>query len=147
MRHGYNDYQRAQAETADSGELLLMLFDGALRFTKQAIENIDKGDVPRKCEAISRAFAIVAELHGTLDFELNDEISGNLASLYLFILERYSRANIRSESQPLEEVLTVLGTLREGWVGAVEQVRKAQRPTVKEGNQASEMSTLSVVAG
>ena len=62
MHRGYRDYRQTQASTADQGELLLMLFDGAIRFTKKAIESIEIGDVTGKCESISRAFAIVAEL-------------------------------------------------------------------------------------
>jgi flagellar protein FliS len=147
MRRGYNDYQKAQAITADSGELLLMLFDGAIRFTNQAIDSMGAGDVPGKCEAISRAFAIVAELHGTLDFELCDEIAGNLASLYFFILENYCNANIRNDVHPLKDVLSVLSTLREGWIGAIQQVRKGQVEMGKESIYSGEASSLSVLAG
>jgi flagellar protein FliS len=147
MRHGYNDYQKARVVTGDSGELLLMLFDGAVRFTQQAIAGMIEGDVPRKCEGISRAFAIVSELHGTLDFEVSEELAGNLASLYIFILENFSKANIYGEVQPLRDIVTVLETLREGWVGAIEEVRKNQAGMTKDGRQPVDASSLSVIAG
>jgi flagellar protein FliS len=147
MRHGYNNYQKARAVTGDSGELLLMLFDGAIRFTHQAIASIAVGDVPQKCEAISRAFSIVSELHGTLDFQVSEEIAGNLASLYIYILENYSRANIQGESRPLKDVLTVLSTLREGWVGAIEEVRRGQTEPAKDGGRSPDTASLSVMAG
>ena len=117
MHRGYDDYKQTQACTADQGELLLMLFDGAIRFTKKAIESIEIRDVTGKCESISHAFAIVAELHGTLDFDVSEEISGNLASLYVFVMENYTRANAQHDAVPLHSVLTVLETLREGWGG------------------------------
>lgn len=126
MHTGYSNYQVTQASTADSGELLLMLFDGAIRFTHKAIAGIEAGDVLAKCESISRAFAIVAELHGTLDFDVSEEITGNLASLYLFVLESYAKANIEGDDEYLRGVLTVLETLREGWVGAVLEVRQSR---------------------
>ena len=147
MQRGYSDYKRARAVTADSGELLLMLFDGAIRLTHQAIARIDTGDVSGKCEAISRALAIVSELHGTLDFEVNAEISGNLASLYVYILENYSRANIEGTIQPLKEILVVLDTLREGWVGAIQEVRRNQKDGAKVAGRFADASSLSVMAG
>lgn len=125
MLRGYNDYKQTQASTADKGELLLMLFDGAMRFTWKAIESIEAGDVIGKCQSISRAFAIVAELHGTLDFEVSEEISGNLASLYVFVLDSYTKANANYDAVPLHGVLRVLETLREGWAGAVKATQPA----------------------
>jgi flagellar protein FliS len=147
MQQGYGHYQRTQAETSDSGELLLMLFDGAIRFTQKAIYSLSEGDVPGKCEAISRAFAIVAELHGTLDFEVSEEVAGNLASLYLFVLENYISANVQSEVRPLVDILTVLNTLREGWAGAVQQVRKQHAQVRTEGGCSPPPASLSFVAG
>ena len=82
-------YTKLYDSTADQGELLIMLFDGAIRFTRKAIEGIEEGDVTTKCESISRAFSIVSELHGTLDFEVSEEISGNLASLYVFVRNNF----------------------------------------------------------
>ena len=147
MLRGYNDYKQTQASTADKGELLLMLFDGAIRFTIHAIESIDAGDVIGKCESISRAFAIVAELHGTLDFEVSEEISGNLASLYVFILESYTKANANHDAMPLDGVLRVLQTLREGWAGAVRATRGADEQSQNGGTGSATRSALSVFAG
>jgi len=147
MHRGYIDYKQTQASTANQGELLLMLFDGAIRFTRRAIESIQVGDVSGKCESISRAFAIVAELHGTLDFDVSEEISGNLASLYVFVLESYTKANVQCDATPLSGVLVVLETLREGWVAAVASTQshgdagKVSRAVV------AQRSNLSVFAG
>lgn len=147
MHRGYSDYKQTQVSTADQGELLLMLFDGAIRFTKKAIESIDRGDVTGKCESISRAFAIVAELHGTLDFNVSEEISGNLASLYVFVLENYTKANVHCDAMPLHGVLVVLETLREGWVGAVRSTQFACEAENKTEAVVSERPHLSVLAG
>jgi len=124
MTTGYQQYRNTQTTTADPGELLLMLYDGALRFTRRAIQAVESGDVKGRCEAIARAFAIITELHATLDFEVQPEITGNLASLYLFVLESYTQANALGDATSLESVLPVLENLREGWDGAVRQVRR-----------------------
>jgi len=147
MHRGYSDYKLTQASTANQGELLLMLFDGAIRFTRRAIESIEVGDVPGKCESISRAFAIVAELHGTLDFEVSEEISGNLASLYVFVLESYTKANLQSDAKPLSGVLVVLETLREGWIGAVASTQSHGGTGILSPGVVSQGSNLSVLAG
>jgi len=147
MHRGYGDYRVAQASTANQGELLIMLFDGAIRFTRKAIESIEEGDVTGKCESISRAFSIVAELHGTLDFEVSEEISGNLASLYVFVLESYTNANVHSDATPLSGVLAVLETLREGWVGAVKATRLCGEPDGRRPTGISERSSFSMLAG
>lgn len=147
MHRGYSDYKVTQASTANQGELLIMLFDGAIRFTRKAIESIEEGDVTAKCESISRAFSIVAELHGTLDFDVSEEISGNLASLYVFVLESYTNANMHSDATPLSGVLAVLETLREGWVGAV---KATQLHGVAEGRPSASVSDrpgLSMLVG
>jgi flagellar protein FliS len=147
MYGGYSDYQRTQAWTANRGELLLMLFDGAIRFTNKAIKSIEVNDIPKKCESISRAFAIVAELHGTLDFDVSEEIAGNLASLYVFVLEGYAKANAHSDADPLRGVLVVLETLRDGWVGAVASAQETVEGENTSQNADLDGLRLSVVAG
>jgi len=147
MHRGYGDYRVTQASTANQGELLIMLFDGAIRFTKKAIESIEEGDVTGKCESISRAFSIVAELHGTLDFEVSEEISGNLASLYVFVLESYTNANMNSDVTPLGGVLVVLETLREGWVGAVKTTQLYGETNRKPAAGVAERSGFSMLVG
>ncbi len=127
MTTGYQTYRQTQTNTADRSELLLMLYDGALRFTRRAIEAIKANDVNARCEAISRAFAIIAELHSTLNFEVNGELTSNLAALYLFCLESYTQANAEGDVAPLEATLPVLETLREGWGEAIRQVRAEGR--------------------
>jgi len=123
MTRGYQTYRQTQTNTADRSELLLMLYDGALRFTRRAIDAIEANDVAARCEAISRAFAIITELHSTLNFEVDEELTGNLASLYVFCLESYSEANTKGSVTPLKALIPIIETLREGWGEAIRQVR------------------------
>jgi len=123
MTRGYQTYRQTQTNTADRSELLLMLYDGALRFTRRAIDAIEANDVAARCEAISRAFAIITELHSTLNFEVDEELTGNLASLYMFCLESYSEANTKGSATPLKALIPIIETLREGWGEAIRQVR------------------------
>jgi flagellar protein FliS len=143
MTTGYQTYRKTQTNTADRSELLLMLYDGALRFTRRAIEAIEANDVTAKCEALVRAIAIIAELHSTLDHEVDEELTGNLAALYLFCLDSYTQANAEGATTPLKAVIPVLETLREGWGEAIRQVRaEGHSPQAAPARPA-----LSVVAG
>lgn len=143
MSTGYQTYRKTQTHTADRSELLLMLYDGALRFTRRAIEAIEANDVVAKCQAISRAVAIIAELHSTLDHEVDEELTGNLSALYLFCLDSYTEANAKGSTTPLRAVTPVLETLREGWGEAIRQVRAEGRSPQAEPARPA----LSVVAG
>jgi len=143
MTTGYQTYRKTQTHTADRSELLLMLYDGALRFTRRAIEAIEANDVTAKCEALARAIAIISELHATLDPTVDEELTGNLAALYLFCLDSYTQANAEGSTVPLKAVIPVLETLREGWGEAIHQVRAEGRSP----QAAPTRPTLSVVAG
>ncbi len=143
MTTGYQTYRKTQTNTANRSELLLMLYDGVLRFTRRAIEAIEADDVAAKCEALSRAVAIIAELHSTLDHEVDEELTGNLSALYLFCLDSYTQANAEGSTTPLRAVLPVLETLRQGWGEAIRQVRAEGGPRQAEPARPA----LSVVAG
>ncbi len=143
MTTGYQTYRNTQTNTADRSELLLMLYDGALRFTRRAIEAIEANDVAARCEAISRAFAIITELYSTLNFEVDKELTGNLASLYMFCLESYSQANAEGLAPPLKALIPIIETLRDGWGEAIRQVRAEGRSPQAEPAR----PTLSMVAG
>jgi flagellar protein FliS len=98
-------------------ELVAMLYDGAVRFTVQARDAVERRDIPARREAVSRVIAIVSELQSTLDVARGGEIAASLDRLYTFVLDRLMSASFNQDPAPLNEALTVLTTLREGWSG------------------------------
>jgi flagellar protein FliS len=126
-----NQYRNNQVMTASPEQILIMLYDGAIRFVRQAGQAIEDGRRADKSVAINKAMAIVAEFSNTLDFEAGGAIADDLYRLYDFVIRELSAVNARSDHKRLEAVEQILLDLREGFVGAIEKNRKtAVQPPV-----------------
>lgn len=112
---GITAYQQSAVETASPTELVVMLYDGALRFTGVARAAIERRDIPARSEAISRALAIIGHLRTTLDLERGGELAQSLDRLYDYITGRLLDASFTQQTAPLDEAAKVLTTLRDGW--------------------------------
>ena len=120
-------YRQVGVETASPGLILLALYDGAIRFGREAAEAIRKGDLSRKGERIGRMLAIVGELQSTMNRDAAPELCAKLHQLYDYAALRLELANRTLDAKIVEEVLALLETLREGWRGAVAQTMAAGR--------------------
>ena len=105
-----------EIKTATPEMVVVKLYEGALRFIRQAKECQDAGQVAGRATAIAKALAIVGELQQSLNLEEGGEIARNLDSLYFYVTDRLLEANVRGTVQPLEEASGVLSTLNEAWV-------------------------------
>jgi len=122
MNNPYQQYQQQSVMTASPGELVVMLYNGCIRFIKQAIECINSKDLMAAHNAIIRAQDIIVEFMSTLDMKY--EISHNLLALYDYLHRRLVEANIKKDTAILEEVLTFVTELRDTWAEAVKITRK-----------------------
>lgn len=113
--HGVNPYLKVQIQSRTPLELVVMLYDGAIRFIRDASEAIDRKDIARRGESISRAMAIISELQNTLNMDAGGAIAKELDRLYTYVRDRMLEASVRQDPRPLEEALKVLTTLREAW--------------------------------
>lgn len=113
---GIDAYQRTQVQSRSPLELVVMLYDGAIRFLLQAREAIEVGDVGARTTAASRALDIVIELRNTLDMERGGDVARELDRLYAYITTRLLDVT-RGDGAAAEDVHTLLSTLREGWIG------------------------------
>ncbi len=127
-----NHYKNNQVLTASPEQILIMLFDGAIRFVRQARFAIEEGRQADKAKAISRAMAIVTEFSNTLDHEVGGEIAANLSSLYDFVIRELSAVNAGNDAARLAPIENVLLDLREGFAGAAETNRQGQVPFPQE---------------
>ncbi len=126
-----NQYQKNQVSTASSEQILIMLYDGAIRFVHQADEAMASGKKVQKLESISKAMAIITELANTLDHEVGGEIAENLDALYSYMTRELTRANLKNDRELLKVVETLLSDLRETWMQAIEINRKSKAETSK----------------
>ena len=77
-----NQYQNNQILNASPEQILILLYDGSIRFCRQAIHAMDAGDRTTQAEKISRAMAIVCEFSNTLDHEIGGDMAADLDALY-----------------------------------------------------------------
>ena len=124
MTNPYQKYKKTSVESAGREKILLMLYEGAIKFTKLAIKAAEEKKIADRGINIGRAFDIVMELNNTLDHKVGGEIAANLERLYLFIMDEYTKGNISGKPEHLRAALKVLETLYAGWVGAVEKLKK-----------------------
>ena len=109
-------YREMEIKTATPEMVIVKLYEGALRFLRQAKACQESGQVSGRATALAKALAIVNELQQSLNLEQGGEIAKNLDSLYFYVTDRLLEANVRGTVQPLDEASSVLTTLNEAWV-------------------------------
>ena len=115
LNYSFNQYQKTQFTTADQGKLILMMYDGAIRFLEHARARMASKDISGKGLYIGKAQSIISELSSTLDMEKGGSLAVSLETLYLYINNQLSLANIKNSSQHLDDALRVIRELYEGW--------------------------------
>ncbi len=115
----WKSYHKVATQTASPGQLVLMLYDGAIRFLERALTGFAFDDPAEFNASISnnilRAQAIINELNSSLDMEKGGDISINLRQLYTYFDRRMTESNIRKEQEGIKEVIERLTVLRDAW--------------------------------
>ncbi|HZK01490.1 MAG TPA: flagellar export chaperone FliS [Anaerovoracaceae bacterium] len=117
VNNPYGQYKQSSVMTASPERLILMLYNGALKFIGLSKIHIEKEDIPRANDSILRAQDIIQELNVTLDMDY--EVSTGLRSLYTYILELLVDANIHKDIKYLDEAAGMITELRDTWKEAV----------------------------
>ncbi len=120
-------YRQNAVLSATPGELVVMLYDGARRFLRQAGTAMEGGEIERAHNALRRAELIIGHLEATLDDEQGRQISQRLHSIYQFCLAHLNRARMNQDPRLLEEVSRLLGELREAWADISSQPQAVAR--------------------
>lgn len=128
MANGYQQYKQNSVQTASPEELTLMLYDGCLKFMRQAKIFIVEKKVPEAHNSIMRAQAIIEELNLTLNMDI--PVSLNLRQLYVFILEQLIEANASKDAQYIDTIYPMVEELRDTWKEAMRRA-KIERKTGK----------------
>jgi len=114
--HPFATYQRTNVNTADQRQLIVMLYDGLLRFLNKARQRIQANDIEGAHNYLVRSREIVAELIATLRPEKGGDIGQNLKRLYAYAFDRIVQANLFKDEAMVEEVIRIMSILREGWI-------------------------------
>jgi flagellar secretion chaperone FliS len=122
---GYQAYHHNAVTTAAPEQLVVMLFDGALRFSRRAVNAYEAGQLPQATQAVGRVTAIVNELNATLDTEAGGDIARNLRSIYGFVNRHLLEAVRLADPNRVRQASALLAELREAFAEASKEVRAA----------------------
>lgn len=123
MSYGYGAYKKTSVNTASKEQILLMLYQAAIKNCKKAIEAIENKQIAKKGEHIGKLQDIVIELNNSLDFEVGGKVAQDLSALYDYILFASTQANIKIDASQLHSCLDILNTLYDGWKEAVRSLK------------------------
>jgi flagellar secretion chaperone FliS len=114
-RAAASQYLQSQIQASSPLELVVMLYDGAIRAADAAADAMIRGDIPARKVAMSKLIAIIGELQSTLNLEQGGKIAADLDRLYSWATARLLDAIVERDVRPIEEVRRVLDSLREAW--------------------------------
>lgn len=122
-----SQYLEMKIQTATPEMLTAMLYEGAIRFLKQAVNSIDKKDWHDVNANIVRAQDIVAELNVTLDRSRGGDIAKNLATIYDYVNRRLIEANIKKDAGYINDCIGILSSLNSAWSEVVKKAREGAK--------------------
>jgi flagellar protein FliS len=139
-----NQYLANAVNSASKEQLMIMLYDGAIRFLSQGILAIEDKAIDKRAYYINKASAIISEFAETLDYSQNTELAENLKGLYGYMLKQLMQGNLHNDASLLVEVRNLLSELRNTWMQAIEmnkQQNSEKRPSV---NNTREYSPVAI---
>ena len=120
----YNVYKQNSVNMASSQQLLLMLLDGAVKYTKIARLAILNKDIPRAHKELVRVQDIFLELMITMD--KNTSYMEDLYNLYDFIKNELAKANLRKDINTIDEVLPLIEEIRDMWYEVDKKIKSGK---------------------
>jgi flagellar protein FliS len=115
MMKGVEIYKDNAVNTQGKGRLIVMLYDGAIKFMNLAVKELEAGNHAGKGKYIGKAQDIINELNAVLDMDAGGEVAANLRRLYLFMNRRLSEANTQKDPNLIREVIGLMEELNQGW--------------------------------
>jgi flagellar secretion chaperone FliS len=122
----YAQYQRTSIETASPTRLVVMLYDGAIRFLNKAIPAMETKNYYEQSLYINKTQAIIAHLFATLDYDKGGSVAKALSETYVMMYDTLTAANIKDDVERLRNVASGLRELREAWVEVDRQAHCTQ---------------------
>jgi flagellar protein FliS len=145
--NAYSQYQQNQIMSASSEQILLMLYDGAIRFIRQAIRGMEEENLTQFHYGIEKSMAIITEFSNSLNHTIGGDIAENLDALYDFMIRELTRANLHKDIKKLRVVEKLLVDLRATWGEAVEINNREQAPLDQPASNSNAPSNRSLPEG
>ncbi|MEB3287505.1 MAG: flagellar export chaperone FliS [Vampirovibrionales bacterium] len=125
-------YLRQRIETSSPEELLIMLYEGAIRFLVTAKKALPENDIQTFHNNLIRTQNIITEFMSSLDMDLGGETAVNLFNLYEYLNYRLVQANIKKDAEMIDEVLDHLRKLKDTWQEAIRLSHREREALKKE---------------
>lgn len=113
--NGIAAYKTNTITTQSRSRLIVMLYEGAIKFLRLAIKKLEEKDYAAKGYYINKAQDIINELNAVLNVEAGGELAANLRKLYMFMVRHLGEANSKKDPNMIKEVISLLEELLEGW--------------------------------
>jgi flagellar secretion chaperone FliS len=108
-------------------QLVLLLLDAAIRFTKEAAEHLRAGRWAEKGKAVDATMECLAELRKGLNMVEGGEAAANVDRMYDFLTTKLLMGNARSQPDQFDQVVASLESLRTSWHELFERLRSEGR--------------------
>lgn len=127
------EYQKGAVNGASPVQLVIMLYDGALKFMEAGKHAMASKDLEKQNQNLQRAQKIIMELMSCLDMKSGGEIAKNLLALYTYALEQLVQANLKDDPSGIDHSIKVFSELRESWVS----IQNSLKQHVEESSHAA----------
>lgn len=124
LNNPYQAYQQNSVSTASPGELTMMLYNGCLKFIRQADKAMELANIEEKNTNLIKAQKIIMELMVTLNMEL--EVSQSMMVMYDYMNHRLVEANLKNDREILKEVEGYVIEFRDTWKQVIQTARQQQ---------------------
>lgn len=127
MRRSIQQYQStnlSHIEQADPHTLISLIMQHILGNLAGAKGAIDRKEIQNKNKMLGKVIGLIGELQDSLDMEKGGEISTNLYSLYTYMISQVTQANIKNDTAPLTEVISLISEIKSGWDGIPQDIRQ-----------------------
>jgi flagellar protein FliS len=117
--YGLNKYKQTSITTASRGQIIIMLYEGCLKFLRKALDAMAQNNIAEKGMYIGKAQDIINELNNSLNHDVGGDLTKELERLYDYMFEQTTQANMNNDPQGINTTMKLLETLLDGWREAV----------------------------
>lgn len=123
-KNPYDKYKQTSIETATPEKLMFMLFDGGIKFLKQAEKHIEDKDMLKANEKLKKGQEVIRELMASLDLEKGGEFAENQLRLYDYMHYELVQANMRKDKEKVEIIRNMLSDIKDSFKEAYDKMYK-----------------------
>jgi flagellar protein FliS len=117
MRSELATYQKNQVAGMSQRDLILLLYNGAIKFLEEARSELDNERTGAFADKVERVHRIIYHLYTSLDFDKGKEIAEKLGQLYSFVISQLYMLNSTRNVEIIDDISMILADLRDGWRG------------------------------